>query len=73
MLSSAENWHSMVLLASSTMFSRQPRWPHSSSHNYFGSHSLAEVARKNLGSSDTRSRKNIPITEFFNTQRRLRS
>jgi hypothetical protein len=33
MLSSAENWHSMVLLASSTMFSRQPR---SSSHPYFG-------------------------------------
>jgi hypothetical protein len=55
------------------MFSRQPRWPRSSSHTYFGSHSLAEVARKNLGSSDTRSRKNIPITEFFNTHRRLHS
>ena len=47
------------------MLGRQPPWPRSCSHTYFGSHSLAEVARKNLGSSDTRSRKNIPITEFF--------
>jgi hypothetical protein len=73
MVSSAENRHSMVLLASSIMFIRQPRWPRSPSHTYLGSHSLAEVARKKLGSSDTRSRKNIPIAEFFNTHRRLHS
>jgi hypothetical protein len=29
------------------------------------------VRKKKLGSSDTRSQKDIPITEFFNTHRRL--
>jgi len=42
-----------------------------SDNTHGGSHHLVEVRKKKLASSDTRSQKDIPITEFFNTHRRL--
>src|SRR5438874_5810350 len=46
--------------------------PQPTDNTHGGSHHLVEV-RKKLGSSDTRSQKDIPFTEFFNTHRRLHS
>jgi hypothetical protein len=41
--------------------------PQPTDNTHSGSHHLVEVRKKKLGSSDTRSQKDIPITEFFNT------